>query len=120
MPPPHPTPWQVRLTLLPALLEEAYGHLQAVLCTSALHRGLFVLPFHRDVRPSAELLAAMRSALLFCQQVGGWRGLAAGAWVGALGGGWWQHQLTSPFTADCAPLPSTPPFRPHRSPAACC
>ncbi|PRW58669.1 hypothetical protein C2E21_2704 [Chlorella sorokiniana] len=61
----------VRLTLLPALLEEAYEHLHCVLSASALRRRLFVLPFHRDVQPTAGLLGAMHAALVHCQQSGG-------------------------------------------------
>ena len=61
---------QVRLNLLPALLEEAYGHLHSCLCASTMGRRLFVQPFHRDVRVTGQTVAAMQSALTYCTQVG--------------------------------------------------
>jgi hypothetical protein len=62
---------QVRLNLLPALLEEAYAHMQACLSASLLGRKLFVQPFHRDVSVTPEVVAAMRSSMTYCKQVGG-------------------------------------------------
>jgi hypothetical protein len=61
---------QVRLNFLPALINEAFGHLHGCLCASVLERKLHVLPFHRDVSPKPELLAAMQSMLEHCKQVG--------------------------------------------------
>lgn len=62
----------MRLNVLPALFGEAYSHLHRTLCASAaLGRRLFVQPFHRDVRVTPALLAAMRSSLAYCQQTGG-------------------------------------------------
>lgn len=72
---PHPPPLrpplhQVRLNLLPALLEEAWAHLHSCLCASALGRRIFVQPFHRDVVVTPGLVAAMASSLHLCRQVG--------------------------------------------------
>lgn len=61
---------QVRLNLLPPLLEEAYAHLHACLCASSLGRKLFVLPFHRDVRVTPAVIVIMHSALAHCKEVG--------------------------------------------------
>lgn len=61
----------VRLNFLPALLDEAYAHLHACLCASALGRKLFVQPFHRDVQVAPASLAAMRASLAYCQLAGG-------------------------------------------------
>ncbi len=69
----HPRSWppprQVRLNLLPTLLEEAGAHLHSCLCASALGRRIFVQPFHRDVVVTPALLAAMHSSLQLCRQV---------------------------------------------------
>jgi hypothetical protein len=64
------------LNVLPALLEEAYAHMHACLSASLLGRKLFVLPFHRDVRVTPEVVGAMRAALEYCKQVG--EGLGSG------------------------------------------
>lgn len=79
-------PLQVRLVLLPQLLAEAYSYMHACLCASSLARKLYLLPFHRDVRPTPQLLSAMRSALEHCTQVG-WRGVGRGGLAGM--GVWW-------------------------------
>jgi hypothetical protein len=68
---------QVRLNLLPALLEEAYAHMHGCLCASVLERKLFLQPFHRDVRVTSKVVGAMRSTFAYCKQVSGW-GLGAG------------------------------------------
>ena len=61
--------FQVRLNLLPTLLEEAYSHLRTTLSSSVLARKLFTMPFHRDVCVTSELLAVMQAALEHCMQV---------------------------------------------------
>ncbi len=66
---PQATCPQVRLTLLPQLLEEAYAHLHSCLCASTLGRKLFVQPFHRDVQLTTGTVAVMTSALTHCKQV---------------------------------------------------
>lgn len=68
---------QVRLVLLPQLLAEVYSYMHTCLCASSLARKLYLLPFHRDVRPTPQLLSVMRSALEHCKQVG-WRGVGWG------------------------------------------
>jgi hypothetical protein len=66
-----PAAWlQVRLNLLLPLLKEAYNHLHTCLCASVLGRKLFLQPFNRDVEVTDALLAAMRSSLNYCKQVG--------------------------------------------------
>ena len=60
---------QVRLNLLPQLLNEAYAHMQSCLSASILARKLFVMPFHRDVKVDLGVVEAMRSALTYCQRV---------------------------------------------------
>ena len=60
---------QVRLNLLPQLLNEAYAHMQSCLSASILARKLFVMPFHRNVKVDLRVIEAMRSALAYCQRV---------------------------------------------------
>jgi hypothetical protein len=62
---------QVRLNVLPALLEEAYAHMHGCLTASILGRKLFLQPFNRDVQVTPKVVAAMRSSLAYCKQVGG-------------------------------------------------
>jgi hypothetical protein len=59
----------VRLNFLPTLLDEAYGHLHRYLTASVLGRKLFLLPFNRDVKLDVMRARAMKSCLMYCQQV---------------------------------------------------
>lgn len=91
---------QVRVHLLPALLEEAYAELHARLCASpALGRKLFQLPFHRDVAPTARLVDTMVAALEHCKQ--------ARAWAGGCGGWGEFHRSTAP-PCPAPKLPASP------------
>ncbi len=51
-----------RVTLLPALLGEAYGHLHRTLTASVLGVRLFELPFDRDITPGHADARAMLAA----------------------------------------------------------
>jgi hypothetical protein len=61
---------QVRLNLLPALIEEAYAHMHSCMSASLLGRKMFVLPFHRDVRVTPKVVTVMHSAMAYCKKVG--------------------------------------------------
>jgi hypothetical protein len=69
---------QVRLNLLPALMEEAYAHMHACLSASLLGRKLFVQPFHRDVSVTPKIVKLMSAAMAYCKKVG----FALTVWLG--------------------------------------
>eukprot|EP00038_Savillea_parva_P003371 m.124697 g.124697 ORF g.124697 m.124697 type:complete len:1973 (+) comp11157_c2_seq1:733-6651(+) len=62
----------VRLTLLPALLSEAYEFFhRALTASSVFEMPLFLFTFHRDVQPDVHRATAMLKHLQFCRNAGG-------------------------------------------------
>lgn len=101
---------QTRLVLLPQLLAEAYSYMHACLCASTLARKLYLLPFHRDVRPTRQLLSAMQSALQHCKQVGGLLGGLGGfCYAGQMRGAARVKPVASNEHTHCAVPFSTQP-----------